>query len=389
MRKLKIAILHSSDLKKVSPGGITQYVQKIILTNMGDEITVFGTCEANSDKYKIGQTYDEEINGNKYKFIPICTNKKRPISVFYFFNLLKILSSLKKYDIIFAQRMEYALPFIKKNSNLVLAVHGSGKYAYLFWGYFIGTIYNYFERLAIRNSNKVIVLLNREEFGVPYYKKKYKKYQEKILYGKVPVDTNVFQVLNKDKIKEELGFNKENKVLLFFGRIEENPKRIMLLPLIAQKIKENISDFVFLVIGSGNDKNKLCDKVQELNLQDHFLFIDSLEHGTKLVEYINCADISFILSSFEGICMSALESLACGVPVISTDVGDIKQYISNNNNGWIVPNNDRDSIVINVAEIIINYYSQDRNINVDEKYKEYSLSSWKVELDKIFDEVIK
>jgi len=385
---MKIAILHSGDLNNVSPGGVSQYIEKIIKYNKDNEITLYGVVEENSE-YLIGNEYIREVEGSKFRFIPIQTNKRKPLSIYYFFNILKLSRELDNYDIIYVQRMEYALPFtFSKNKNkLIMAVHGSGKYSYIFWGKLVGTIYNWLERLAIRNCKKVIILLKREEFGLPYYITKYSKFKDKFRYGKVPIDTGVFKAVNKKSVREKHNFNEKDNILIYFGRLDNNPKRVLLIPEIVKKVSEEVDNIKCIIIGDGEDKEILKKKCVDLCVKNRIIFYDKLNHGDKLMELVNCADLSMILSTFEGICMSALESLACSVPVIATDVGDVNEYIYDKYNGIIVSNSDDEMVIRSFSKEIIDYFKKNKEVNRDDIYMKYSGEVAMKELDDIFYEV--
>lgn len=385
---MNIAILHSGDLNKISPGGVSQYIEKIIKYNNNNNITLFGVVDKNSE-YKVGKEYVKEIEGKKYKFIPIQTNIKKPLSIYYFFNIFKFFKKFNQYDVIYAQRMEYALPFTfsRLRKKLIMAVHGSGKYSYIFWGKIVGTLYNILEKISIRNSSRVIILLRRAEYGVPYYKNKYFKYSKKIVYGKVPIDLELFNRLNKEQIRLKYGIENNDKVLVYFGRLENNPKRILLLPEIIYNLARKIENIKCIIIGDGEDKQKLIDMCNKLNIEDKFIFYNKIHHGEKLTELVNLADLSIILSTFEGICMSALESLACYVPVIATDVGDVNEYIYNFTNGIVLKSSEDKNVIEEASNKIFDYFVGNIKIDMDNVYKEYSGDTVMYELNNIFYEV--
>ncbi|MDK0565285.1 glycosyltransferase family 4 protein [Clostridium perfringens] len=384
---MKIAILHSGDLMGVSPGGISQYVEKIIKYNKNNKITIFGTVEHNS-KYEFGKKYKKQIEGKDFEFIPVNTNKRSPISIFYFINIFRLFKELYKYDVIYVQRMEYALPFTfsKLRKRVIMAVHGSGAYSSIYWGKGVGYIYNFLEKIAVRNSKKVVVLLKRKEYGIGYYRKKYKNSYEKIVYGKVPIDLELFKVLDKYKEREKLGFNKNDNILIYFGRLDNNPKRILLLPRIIKKLIEKNESFKCIIIGNGNDKDELINLIKELGVENNFIIKEKMTHGNELTSYINVADLSIILSNFEGICMSALESLACGVPVIATDVGDVNEYINNSSNGIVVTNiKDDNKLISEFADNIEKILTYKCKLN--KIYKEYDGETVIKDLDELFKQV--
>lgn len=386
---MKIAILHSGDLQKISPGGISQYIEKIIKYNKDNKIVLFGVADS-TENLILGKEYIREINKQSFIFVPIINNNKSPLSFYYFLAMFKYFKILKNFDIVYSQRMEYALPFVfsKIRKKLVMAIHGSGMYSYLYWGKFIGTIYNLVEMIAIKNSKKVIVLLKREEYGLPYYQKKFKDKSNKFIYGKVPIDTEVFKKMDRQNSRKEIGLDLNDKVLIYFGRIDNNPKRVLLLPDIVKKVKEKDINIKCIVIGDGEDKDKLVNLINNQNLSKCFILKNKLSHGDELTKYISSSDISIILSDFEGICMSALESLACEVPVISTDVGDIKEYINSNNNGYILKSTNNKHL-INETVKQIEHYFKEKDIRLTNKYEEYKADIVIKELVDLFKEIVR
>ena len=107
---MKIAILHSGDMNRVSIGGVDRYIKSLILFFEDNTITVFGTTV--SKQHEIGKEYIQDYCGKKYVFIPISDDKRRPLSLFYMIHEFHWLKKLAEYDCIYAQRTEYSLPFI-------------------------------------------------------------------------------------------------------------------------------------------------------------------------------------------------------------------------------------------------------------------------------------
>lgn len=346
--KKNIAILHSGNLKDISQGGISEYVAQFI-ENAENRIILFGT-EHKSEQIRLFKQYKRLINGKEYIFIPINYSDKKPLSVFFFLNFIiflifnpKLRSEIKTF---YAQRMEFVLPFyLFWGQNVSFAIHGSGKYATLFWGKKVAYFYNLLEKLSVLRAKQVFVLNNNKDFGLPYYKEKYAKYKKKIFYTPVPVKQSFFVPMNKESVRKKHGFAKNEKIILFFGRIENNPKRVFLLPKILKEVKKKHYDTKMIIIGSGNDRNKLIEQFRLMDLEESVKFYDHLNHDIRLVELINCADISVVCSTFEGICMSAIESLSCSIPVIATNVGSIKDYLKDGYNGFLV-NKDEDMDII-------------------------------------------
>ena len=368
-----MAVLHSGDLESVSMGGISEYIEKLIKCNQDYEIDVYGTCMPGD--YILGKVYNRSVDGKNYRYIPITNTKRHPLSVYYFFKLFGYKKILSDYDVIYAQRLEYVLPFrfSSLRKKTVFAIHGSGCYAQLGWNKFISLIYLRLEKIAIKTAKMVIVLLKREEFGLPYYRNKYKKYSYKFEYGKVPIDIDLFKKVNKVDARNECGLSQDEFIISFWGRIDDNPKRVLLFPNIIKSLHDKGYNAKLLMIGEGRSVDEMKSKLKEQKISNNVMFTGRLDHGDMLCNYISSSDVSLVLSTFEGICMSALESLACGVPVIATDVGDIHDYIKDGNNGWVIPNDNDESIVKNTTDIIVGMINGERT-NVDEAYMQYASS---------------
>ena len=365
---MSIAILHSGDMQKISLGGVDRYIKSLILFSEDNEITVFGT--STYKEYVIGEVYQREYCGKKYRFIPISDDRKYPISVNYMLNELKWVKELGKYDCIYAQRTEYSLPFIfsKNKRKLVEMIHGSSKYSEIGFGKNMAKIHLLMEKIAISIARYTFVILNREEFGVPYYKKKYSKYANRVFYGKNPIDPHIYHKKDRIALRKEYNISPEEKIVIFSGRIEDNPKRVLLLPQICKNLINNGVKIKFLVIGDGSDKKKLEDDVRKLNLENAFSFTGYIDDPYKIADYNNIADIAINISIFEGTCTSILESLACGIPVVSTDVGDIHECVSNGVNGYIIDNNEQ--TIVEEASRAINKLLTEK-IEMNEEYKKY------------------
>ena len=381
---MRIAVLHSGDLEEVSLGGVDRYIKSLIRFFDNYEITVYGTTVVG--KEELGKPIEREYYGKKYTFVAISDNKRYPLSLFYMIKECKWVNELGKYDCIYAQRTEYSIPFLfSKNKNkLIEIIHGSSKYSEAGFGKKLAYIHLKMEKLAISIARYTFVILNREEFGVPYYKNKYPKYKDRILYGKNPIDTRIYFKQNREELREKYSFDKNDIIVIYSGRIENNPKRVMLLPYICEKLLDRGIQIKFLIVGDGADKKKLEAEVDKLKLQSNFAFTGYVDNPYVIAEYNNLADIAINISMFEGTCTSVLESIACGIPVVSTDVGDIHECIFDNFNGYIIKNNECTIVDEATCAIVRIIQKSIKMNNIFEKYSgEYVIKELKQFIGKL------
>ena len=171
------------------------------------------------------------------------------------------------------------------------------------------------------------------------------KNSEKILaehFGRNPKELNTVYIgVNEDEFnprdyyrdeqRKVFGVDKEY-VIGFICRITEQKRPFLLLEVI-KELKKKRNDFVFLVAGTGNLLSDVKAKVKELGISENIKFIGEIKETQNF--YIAC-DLTFNCSIKEGLALTAYESLAMGVPVISSDVGGQKELI-NEDVGVIVP----------------------------------------------------
>lgn len=350
---MKIAILHSGDLKKVSLGGVDRYVKSIIEFFPDKEITILGTGV--EGEVEIGKKYRREYHGKTFFFIPITTNKRKPLSIYYMLHEFTWIKTLDSFDCIYAQRTEYSIPFAfsKSKSKLIQLIHGSSRYSELGFGSKMAKIHLFSEKISIAIAKRTYIILNREEFGVPYYKKKYSKYADRFFYQKNLINPENYPKLDKYQCRKEVGIPNNVFNIIFVGRVEQNPKRVLLFPQIVKRLHDAKYDVYFTVVGDGSDKAQLKANVKEMNLDRYFLFAGYIEDTRVIAKYYNASDLAINISMFEGTCTSNLEALSAGTPLISTDVGDIKEILENGYNGIIVPNFEEEELINAVVEGII------------------------------------
>ena len=99
-------------------------------------------------------------------------------------------------------------------------------------------------------------------------------------------------------------------------------------------------DAKLLIMGDGPEESSLRKLVQDLSLSRNVLF---LGHKDNIKDYLQAADVSLLFSTLEGPAISVQESLACGVPVIATEVGGLIDSVIPNKTGILVPPGDAES----------------------------------------------
>jgi len=161
------------------------------------------------------------------------------------------------------------------------------------------------------------------------------------------VDLSRFYPIPPDEAKDYIGVPIDKKMVLFVGRIEPLKGIKTLLRAIGiLREDEKIGKDICLVIIGGEleDKNgdeseemKLLDCMREENdLQDTVTFLGKRSQDS-LPYYYSAAEMVVMPSHYESFGMVALESMACGTPVIASHVGGLIHLVEDGVTGYHVP----------------------------------------------------
>ncbi len=149
------------------------------------------------------------------------------------------------------------------------------------------------------------------------------------------VDLSVFRPLDQESVRARLGLNGE-KILLYVGRIEPLKGLDLLIETAAQM--DSGERVRMMVVGADANGDREMDRVKQLakerDLEDQIDFVGQVDH-TELPLYYNAADVCVVPSYYESFGLVALESMACGTPVVATRVGGLPTIIHHGRTGYL------------------------------------------------------
>jgi glycosyltransferase involved in cell wall biosynthesis len=119
--------------------------------------------------------------------------------------------------------------------------------------------------------------------------------------------------------RARLGIKPERPTLVHVGRIAHE-KNIDFLLHVARRVRETIPDLAFIIAGEGPALSHLKRLARELRLQETCYFVGYLDRATELLDCYRAGDAFVFSSRTETQGLVLLESMALGVPVVSTAV---------------------------------------------------------------------
>jgi glycosyltransferase involved in cell wall biosynthesis len=166
----------------------------------------------------------------------------------------------------------------------------------------------------------------------------------------------------QEKIKEDLGFENEDVVLVTTSRlVEKNAVGDIIESL--QYLPGNVK---LLIIGTGALERVLKTKVENLKLEDRVCFEGFVSHE-KLPPYLWASDIFVRPSLSEGMGNSFIEAMAAGLPVIATPVGGIIDFLRDGETGLFCEVGNPKSIAQKVAKLMKDFESRDYIVRTAQK----------------------
>ena len=141
---------------------------------------------------------------------------------------------------------------------------------------------------------------------------------------------------NKTQLREQFGLEPDKKIVLFVGRLYHRKGLEPLLRSIYQVVKE-FNKVTFAISGTGfkEKEESLKNLAKELNIENVVKFLGYVP-DEKLPELYSASDIFVLPAIYENFPFAILEAQSTALPVISTNVGGIPEFLEDGKNGFVI-----------------------------------------------------
>ncbi len=151
---------------------------------------------------------------------------------------------------------------------------------------------------------------------------------DKIRVHYTGVDLDTFEIEDRATAKAALGF--DGPVVLCVGALIPRKGQDLLVRALLQ-----LPDVTLLLAGQGQYRRTLEQLAQEIGVERRIGFLGSVPHH-KLPRIYSAADVMALPSSSEGLANAWVEALACGTPIVISDVGGARELVDRPEAGQIV-----------------------------------------------------
>jgi len=214
-----------------------------------------------------------------------------------------------------------------------------------------------FNRLLRRYETKLMkqsdALIAVSRYTVGELTELYGIEEEKIHVIYNGVDINKFKPRpDRAELRREFGLEEEKKIVLFVGRLYHRKGLEILLRSIPPIIQE-FGDVKFAISGTGFKKKEqsLRDLAKQLEIEDYVTFLGYVP-DEKLPSLYSASDIFVLPAIYENFPFAILEAQATGLPVVSTKVGGIPEFLADKENGFLIDPGDEKQLTQRVLTLL-------------------------------------
>jgi starch synthase len=203
--------------------------------------------------------------------------------------------------------------------------------------------------LAIRASEGLVVGARRElerverAYGVP---------ARKLAHIVNPIDAETWRPDEGGSVRAELGIAAEASVVAWHGQMQMWRKGLdVLLDAWRKLVEESPGRELHLVlVGSGEDAVEVRRRADTLSLRSVHVIDQWVQDRGRMRSILSAADVYAFPSRHEGLPVSPLEAMACGLPVVGADATGVADVVGDA--GVVVPRDDVDSFAAAVAALL-------------------------------------
>ena len=229
------------------------------------------------------------------------------------------------------------------------------------------------DRIICSGKEESTVLENK--FGIK---------KEKISFLINPIDLEQFKKRNRNEAANKIGIDPNFRYLLYVGRLVQN-KGIEQLLQVFNNLKDVWKDLKLIIIGDGSLIDYILSFVKNNSLENRVVIKGRLTHD-MICYYYNVASAFINVGLSGGLANVIIESIASGLPVITTDTGASKDYVNEylKNGILIKPQNDNQ-----LRDAIIEILNNENNYKIQKPnfLNEFSFKNFGEKLMKIYEDI--
>lgn len=190
-------------------------------------------------------------------------------------------------------------------------------------------------------------------------------------------------VRSREQMREEFGLTESDKFIASIGELDDNKNHITVIKALATLGRK---DFKYVVCGVGPNKDMLLAEAEHMGLEENVILAG---YRSDIPDVLNAADIFVFPSFHEGMPVSALEAMACGLPIICSEIRGNVDIIREGDNGYLFQPSDVETLARKLEYLLDDAEKRKiMGLKNKENVKDFSLESVTEELKRIYKSVL-
>ena len=343
---VRLGIIYPADPLGSIPGGIDTFIRGIISWAPEDiEIALIGVT---TDRYArpVGKWTRCRQGRREFDFLPLYSiddpGKRSwiPATVQYTALLLKE-AWWYQFDVLDSHRIEPFLPYLFGKTPKNVFIHQNmevinSKDSDIRWKHFPWLYYK-IEAMFLRRLDSIFMV---REDAVQVYRQRYSEIRDRFNFVPTWMDPDVFfpakeaeRALLRKEMLDQYGIPEDSILMIFVGRLDKQKDPFLLVDAFSQIVATENRVHLF-IIGDGVLRDDAGRRIDMLGLADK-VTLAGLLSPVDVARRLRGADLFALSSAYEGMPMCVLEAMGCGLPVATTDVGEVRRVVRPGVNGEI------------------------------------------------------
>ncbi|UCE46363.1 MAG: glycosyltransferase family 4 protein, partial [Phycisphaerales bacterium] len=341
-----VLLIEPCDFESFPVGGQLSFAKQMMAA-FGNRLALVGIS---TDGTPVGQWVNKRFDGSDYHFFAFGRRKASSSKPLVPARVTAFLDIARRKRLIMSLGIRYTFT---QSPEMLMAIHswpwasicymipGDAnplKMARYRWARPFTALYDVKLFSALRHADVILACANRPAIESFVRRSKGLLGPEHITQFPTRVDMAVFKPLVVRLTRRKLGLNGPGPLVVTCGRIN----RVKGWHLLIRAFRDFLRLYPkarLIFVGDGEDRPVLEKAILEQDLAGSVLLV-GFQPPCKVVEYLNAANVIVVGSYEEGWSVAMLEAIACGLPVVSTDVSGARDMIVEGQNGFVIPNRD-------------------------------------------------
>lgn len=322
MRKIKVCII----VTKLELGGAQKVAIDLCQKLDKTKFETFMICG-------LGGILDDETSHKiKVYFVKDLIRELNPIKdIKAFIEIYKILKK-EKPDVVHTHSSKAGIlgrftAFVSGIKNIIHTIHG-----FPFndtQSFFKKNLYIYLEKICAKIS-KILIPVSTENIkkGLAHNIGKQTQYR----YIRLGIDIESFKNFRNTSLKRELNLKDTDIIVTTIGPFKPQ-KNLTDFINVANIIAKQNNKYKFIITGDGAEREKLENLIEKYNIKNNIYI---LGWRRDIANILNSSDFFVMTSLWEGLPISTIEAMSCGLVPIVNDVDGQREIIKDNENGFLI-----------------------------------------------------